>query len=91
MHTNERHANYLTCDLPEGGTITFRAGQPTDLVTAINRHYERLDKSGVVIRYMRRQYRVRFAEVRATDKHGRGLGSERHSQAIAIPYKAVVA
>jgi hypothetical protein len=92
MNRTENHANYVTCDLPEGGTITFRVGQPTDWNTAINRH-NRIDEFGkrFRIRYMRRSYTPRFCEVRATDKHGRGLGSERHAQAVNVPFALVTA
>jgi len=86
---NNSHANYVTCELPEGGTITFRVGQPVAWDTAINRH-NRLDGMGkrVRIRHMRRTYIAKFCEVRATDKHGRGLGSERHEQAVMVPFAA---
>lgn len=86
-------ATYVTCDLPEGDTITFRVGVPTDWNTAQDR-WLRLDDARIAgnlnIRYMRRSYAVRFVEVRSTDKHGRGLGSERHWNAIPVPYNPTV-
>ena len=93
MHTNnDNHGVFVTCNLPEGGDITFRVGQPVSLFTADDR-YERLYqmRNHFRIHYMRRSYTPRFIEIRSTDKHGRGIGSERHGKAIAVPYAAVTA
>jgi hypothetical protein len=87
---NERHATFANCPTPEG-TVTFRVGQPTDWSTAQDR-WLRLDNFRVAgrarIHYMRRSYPVASFEVRATDRHGRGLGSDRHARAITVPYRS---
>jgi hypothetical protein len=93
-------AVYATCETGDGDTITFRVGQPTTH-NAAHARYARLWEAGAIdhgqcrplararVRHQRRWYRVRFMEVRSTDRHGRGLGSERHSQAIPVPYVKV--
>lgn len=84
-----RHAVYATCRIA-GETVTFRIGQPTDWARAQAR-WERLYPKPMIlgrIRHARRWYRAAFLEVRATDRHGRGLGSERHERAIPLPYRA---
>lgn len=43
---------------------------------------------GLRVRWMRRWYVADFVEVRAVDRHGRGLGSERHAHALVVPYRA---
>lgn len=94
------HALYATCETNDGTqTITFRVGQPGGLARA-HRWFERLWAAGGIyrgqrnplvtarVRYRRRWYVVRFMEVRAVDRHGRGLGAERHARAIPVPYRA---
>lgn len=97
----ERHAVYATCEIA-GEKITFRIGQPTDWRRAQAR-WERLYPISATsrnvlgrvtlailrgrVRHARRWYRVSFMEVRAVDRHGRGLGSERHERAIPVPYR----
>jgi hypothetical protein len=98
----ERHAVYATAKLnvkdprARGGvrveSVCFRVGQPVDLSTAMDRH-ERLAGTGATfkhgrVRHARRWYRIDFYEVRSTDRHGRGLGSERHATALPVPYRA---
>lgn len=99
----DAHALFATVESgdPSGETITFRIGQPARTFGAALARYGRLWADGAIdhgkgpgycrpvrVRYARRWYRVRFMEVRATDRHGRGLGSERHGRAIPVPYRA---
>lgn len=82
-----RHAVFATA--PNG--VTFRIGQPTDWHGAQDRWVRLTNGRSRRLRHARRWYplpRVRF-EVRATDRHGRGLGAERHERAIPVPYRAV--
>lgn len=44
--------------------------------------------AGLRVRWGRRWYLVDFLEVRAVDRHGRGLGAERHGRALPVPYRA---
>lgn len=96
----QRHGDALfaTVETNDGsGTLTFRVGQPTTHERAHAR-FERLWRAGAIdnghrnpsakarVRYRRRWYSVKFMEVRSTDRHGRGLGSERHARAIPVPY-----
>lgn len=95
-----RHALFATVETPEGPhAVCFRVGKPTTWDRASAR-FNRLWAAGAVhphlfearparVRHERRWYRVRFMEVRAVDRHGRGLGSERHATAIPVPYRAV--
>jgi hypothetical protein len=85
-------------------TLTFRVGQPIPGASGYARalaRFARLWEAGMIdhgqrrrpavrtrIRYRRRWYRVRFMEVRATDRHGRGLGRDDHAAAIPVPYRA---
>jgi len=90
------HALFATCQTPEG-TITFRVGQPTrDWAGALAR-WHRLWAAGAIhpsplakarIRYACRWYTVKFMEVRAVDRHGRGLGRPDHLNCIPVPYRA---
>lgn len=95
------HALYATCETNDGTrTITFRVGQPVRSWDRALARFDRLWAAGGIyrgqlnprvtarVRYHRRWYVVRFMEVRATDRHGRGLGSQRHGQAIPVPYRA---
>ena len=73
-------------------SVTFRVGQPADLDTAMSRH-DRLAGTGAdfkhgKVRANRRSYPIAFYEVRTCDRHGRGLGSERHWSAQPVPYRA---
>lgn len=85
----ERHALYA--NTPEG--VTFRVGNPAVWDVAIARWY-RLDDlrrlgRAIRIRHARRWYRVESFEVRAVDRHGRGIGSDRHARAIPVVYGSV--
>ena len=97
-----RHAVFATAKLQvsdpraRGGIrvepVCFRIGQPTDLTTAHARH-DRVAGTGSTfkrgrVRHARRWYPIAFYEVRSVDRHGRGLGSERHATAIPTPYRA---
>jgi len=84
---------------PREDHVTFRIGQPVSLDAAHKRH-QRLQDRAVLrklahrIRHARRWYTTAASdwywfEVRAVDKHGRGLGSERHATAIPVPYRAI--
>lgn len=86
----ERHAVYANTS--EG--VTFRIGRPVSWDAAVARWY-RLDdtrREGIPhrVRHERRWYSVESFEVRAVDRHGVGLGSERHARAIHIPYIALL-
>jgi hypothetical protein len=96
----ERHAVYATAKLQvrdpsaRGGVrvdaVCFRVGQPTTLENAHER-WDRLfpaPRRAARVRHARRWYRIEFYEVRECDRHGRGLGSERHATAIPVPYVA---
>lgn len=79
--------------LGRGQTVAFRVGQPVDREAAQKR-WTRLDdrrRAGrrPFVRWSRRKYVVAFFEVRAVDYHGRGLGSQRHSDAFPVPYRAL--
>lgn len=98
------HALYATAVDSTGERQTFRIGKPADLSTITKRH-ERVDgrqyqqKRFQTIAANRRLYTVepfgkaRHAwtglEIRAVDRHGRGLGSERHAVAHPVPYRAL--
>lgn len=99
-----KHAVFATCTDKAGEHATFRVGQAVDwhraqdrwsrlyplLVTARD-YLGRAAKVSIGhgrVRYNRRWYYVDFMEVRAVDRHGRGLGSERHERAIPVPYLA---
>ena len=100
MPRTTRHAVYaITDNVKHGEHIAFRVGQPTDWNTAQLR-YERLycrsrgnlglgDARPVKVRHDGRLYNVKDFEVRAVDRFGRGLGSERHATALITPYRAV--
>lgn len=82
------HALYA--NTPDG--VTFRVGLPVKWDPAIARWY-RLDDlrrlgRAIRVRHNRRWYSVESFEVRSVDRHGRGLGSERHDRAIPVPYRA---
>jgi len=82
----ERHAVYANTS--EG--ITFRVGSPVSWSRAVARWY-RLDdarREGRTfrVRHERRFYAVGSFEVRAVNRHGVGLGSDRHGRAIPVPY-----
>lgn len=85
---NEKHAVYATSAIDN---VTFRVGQPTDWDTAQAR-WSRLTPSAATptgrILANRRSYPVKFYEVRTVDRHGRGLGAERHARALPVPYRA---
>jgi hypothetical protein len=88
-----KHAVYAIHRLPAGGSVGFRIGQPVEWVPALSR-WDRLDTRRIngrrpVVRANRRQYPIDFLEVREVDRHGRGLGSERHTSALQVPYRAV--
>lgn len=88
---SEKHAVYAVCHAYNGERLSFRIGLPIDWHRAQNR-WNRLDakrRAGVAqaIRFMRRQYRADFFEVRAVDFNGRGLGGERHALAFPVPYR----
>lgn len=92
----ERHAVYATCIDRRGERLTFRVGLPVEWNTAIARWYRldnwRTGREGarlreLLVRWSRRQYRVLHFEVRAVDRHGRGLGSDRHALAFPVPYR----
>lgn len=94
-----KHAVYVTCDTRHG-QITFRVGQPVSWNLAQarwSRIADRLDgfnghvKRPVTIRHDGRRYcACKFwVEVRPVDAHGRGVGSERHTLAFPVPYRAM--
>lgn len=82
-----RHAVYATSTI-DG--VSFRVGQPVDWDTAQAR-WSRLSPSAAAtpgfILANRRSYPIKFYEVRAVDRHGRGLGSARHAEALTVPYR----
>lgn len=85
------HAVYAICKQPNGGTVSFRVGLAVDWNTAQAR-WQRLDNRRIagrrpIVKANRRQYVVDFYEVRAVDRHGRGLGAERHATALTVPYR----
>lgn len=93
----DKHALYITSRV-KGDTVTFRVGQPTTWNNAIDQYTTTLVAQDSArarrrpmpsVRHMRRSYPIMFAEVRATDRHGRGLGSERHATAIPVPFTAL--
>lgn len=87
-----KHAVYVTAEDFLGERVTFRVGLPTDWHTAQDR-WLRLDDQrrgrGLTIRYGGRLYAAHACEVRSVDRHGRGLGSQRHAEAVNVPYKIV--
>lgn len=83
-----RHALYATT----ADGVTFRIGQPTTWDGAQARWSRfALNARAIRLRHSRRWYALPLMrlEVRATDKHGRGLGSDRHERAIPVPYRAL--
>lgn len=94
---SELHAVFAIARDYAGERIAFRVGLPADWHTAQNR-WERLANrlaarrrkaTHPAIRWSRRRYRIDFYEVRAVNRHGQGLGSERHATALPVPYLAV--
>lgn len=93
----DQHAVYANCRDARGERLTFRVGQPTDWPTAQDR-WLRLDdrrralvRQALVrqaIRWARRRYTVENFEVRTVNRHGQGLGAERHAAAIPVPYRS---
>lgn len=91
-----KHALYVTCDTKHG-SLTFRVGQPTDVHTAHNRWQRIADRAQgfnvpqrmVTVKHDGRSYPIRpvMCEVRSTDKHGRGLGADRHTLAFPVPFR----
>lgn len=98
MTHNNRHAVYaITDNVKYGEHIAFRIGQPVNWNSAVSR-YDRLycrhqgincPSRPVKVKHDGRVYRVQTFDVRAVDRHGRGLDSERHATAIVAPYRAV--
>jgi hypothetical protein len=97
--TTSKHAVYVICETRHG-TLSFRVGQPVSWDRAQARWQriaDRLDgfngqaKRRITVRHDGRRYCVRSmcVEVRAVDAHGRGLGSERHTLAFPVPYRAL--
>lgn len=94
----EKHAVYANCIDAAGETLTLRIGLPIEWDFAINRWYRLDDRlrgyngkpsRRIRVRYNRRWYTVDSLEVRSVDRHGRGLGSERHELAFPVPYRLV--
>jgi hypothetical protein len=92
-----KHALFVT-SRRGNDTVTFRVGQPTSWDNAQDQHQATLRAQDSAaagrrpiprVRHMRRSYPITFAEVRATDRHGRGIGSERHATAIPVPFTAI--
>jgi ribosomal protein L13E len=85
----DRHALFAIATDSTGSQASFRLGLPTDWHTAVARH-TRLKWDAPrprAIRWLRRTYRITHYEVRSVDRHGRGLGSERHATAIPVPFR----
>jgi hypothetical protein len=85
-----KHAVFATCTDRTGERATFRVGRAVDWDRAQAR-WSRLYPHRAIqgrVRYARRWYAVDFMEVRAVDRHERGLGSDRHERAIPVPYLA---
>jgi hypothetical protein len=89
-----KHAVYATTT--QG--VTFRVGQPTTWQQAQDRWTRLANRAGgfggqpkrrVRVRHDGRLYVAEHFEVRAVDRHGRGLGAERHALAMIAPYRAV--
>jgi hypothetical protein len=87
----EKHAVYAVCTGPAGREVTLRVGQPVRWGRAIARWQRLNDRRLAVhpgrIRHDGCWYTPRFYEVRAVDPVGRGLGSERHTLALPVPYR----
>lgn len=92
MIRNDRHALFAIASVPEGPhALSFRVGQPVDWNTAQAR-WQRLDDRRIAgrkqyVRHDGRRYPVAAFEVRAVDKFGRGLGSDRHKLAFPVPFR----
>jgi hypothetical protein len=90
-HRVEKHAVYAVCTGPAGREVTLRVGQPVRWGRAIARWQRLNDRRLAVhpgrIRHDGCWYTPRFYEVRAVDPVGRGLGSERHTLALPVPYR----
>jgi hypothetical protein len=84
----ERHAVYAVTT----SGVTFRVGAPVDWDVAQNRWARLASRRRAGrkprVRHMRRWYPVKAFEVRSVDRHGIGLGSDRHGRAIHAPYRA---
>lgn len=91
----DNQAVFATAIDSRGEQVTVRVGKPTAQHIADAR-WLRLDDRRIdarvgnrpmpVVHHNRRQYTVQFFEVRTTDRHGRGLGSERHWNAQPTKY-----
>lgn len=88
---NRNTALYATTEvLDNGQRITFRIGLPTSWARAHARWarlYPAANRAARV-RFARRWYSIAHYEVRHVDRHGIGLGSERHGRAIPVPARA---
>lgn len=88
-----KHAVYANCRDLSGDRATFRIGAPLAWGAAQDR-WLRLDdarraKREQVVNANRRRYLVESYEVRSVDRHGRGLGSDRHASAIPVAYRSL--
>jgi hypothetical protein len=88
----ERHAVFATVHERDGTTATFRVGLP-QLGQAAWYRWDRLSRDGSplsrgFILYRGRKLPVKFYEVRAVDRYGRRLDSNRSDQVIPVPYRA---
>jgi hypothetical protein len=76
----ERHAVYATAKLNVKDPRARGGVRVESVCFRVGQHGR--------VRHARRWYRIDFYEVRSTDRHGRGLGSERHATALPVPYRA---
>lgn len=85
----DRHALFAVT--PSG--LAFRVGRPVKWDRAVARWYRADDRRragrAFRVRHDGRSYPVAAFEVRAVDRDGRGLGSERHAFAFPVPFRAM--
>jgi len=89
---SRNQAVYVVATDRKGERQCFRIGVPTELSNAHDR-WDRIDSARRMgkarVRFNRRWYSVDQVEVRAVDRHGRGLGSLRHGLAFTVPCAAL--
>jgi hypothetical protein len=93
-----KHALYATTTARNGERLTFRVGQPVRANRADARWYrnqarvrgwEQTPARVCTVRFDGKRYPVSWFEMRETTPVGRGIGEDRHRDALTVPYRAL--